>query len=129
MQWTASGGFTEAGVEPWLPMGDASACNVAAQRDDPESMLHLCRDLIALRRDRRDLHAGAYEGLESDEQVWAWRRGERTVVAFHHGESPVEVALPRGRVLIGTDRGRDGETVDGPIRLEPWEAIVLEESD
>src|SRR5918996_1543570 len=33
MQWTPSGGFTEAGIEPWLPIGDASSCNVAAQRD------------------------------------------------------------------------------------------------
>ena len=36
MQWSAEpgAGFTEAGVEPWLPFGDTEAHNVAAQRDD-----------------------------------------------------------------------------------------------
>ena len=37
---------------PWLPFGDL-AVNVAAQRDDPGSTLHLVRDLIALRRATR----------------------------------------------------------------------------
>ena len=34
------------------------ATNVAAQRDDPGSTLHLTRDLIALRREAPDLRAG-----------------------------------------------------------------------
>jgi glycosidase len=39
-------GFTDG--EPWLPYGDL-AINVAAQRDDPRSMLALHRRLLALR--------------------------------------------------------------------------------
>ena len=35
---------------PWLPLGDVAAANVAAQRDDPGSVLTLCRDIIAFRR-------------------------------------------------------------------------------
>ena len=42
-------GFTAAGVTPWLPMADAPV-NVADQRADPGSVLHLVRDVIALRR-------------------------------------------------------------------------------
>ena len=52
-------GFTEPGVEPWLPIGSRDR-NVADQRDDPDSILTLTRDLIALRKHRRLLH-GAYE--------------------------------------------------------------------
>ena len=57
MQWSAEpgAGFTDGGVEPWLPFGDTGAHNVADQRDDPGSTLHLVRDLIALRRERADL--------------------------------------------------------------------------
>ena len=44
------GGFTAAGVRPWLPLGDTEASSVERQRSDPDSMLHLARDLIALRR-------------------------------------------------------------------------------
>jgi alpha-glucosidase len=60
MQWTAEpgAGFTDGG-EPWLPIGDAAAVNVAAQRGDPGSVLNLVRDLIALRRARADLRGGA----------------------------------------------------------------------
>ncbi len=129
MQWTGdpTGGFTLPGVEPWLPTGDAATCNVADQREDPGSVLHLCRDLIALRRSRPDLRAGAYVALEATSEAWVWRRGERTVVAVNHSDRPVEVVLGPGEVLIGTRRERDGELVGGATRLDPWEALVIAE--
>ena len=127
MQWTPDGGFTRAGVEPWLPMGDAAVRNVASQRDDPGSTLHLCRDLIALRRAREDLHSGAYAAIETPGGLWAWRRGTGTVVVVNHGEAPATLSLGTGEVLIGTNRERAGERVDGAVRLEPWEAVVVAE--
>ena len=30
-----------------------------------------------------------------------------------------------GHVLIGTDRARDGERVDGTLALEPWDGVVV----
>ena len=127
MQWTpeTDGGFTRAGVEPWLPVGDTASCNVADQLDDPRSMLHLCRDLIALRRDRPDLRSGGSSGVGSPDEAWAWRRGHDTVVAVNDSELPIDAPLERGRILIGTDRERDDDEVDGSIRLDPWEAVVV----
>jgi alpha-glucosidase len=125
MQWTPDGGFTGSDAEPWLPMGDAASCNVAAQRDDPGSMLHLSRDLIAIRRARPDLHSGSYQALEAADGIWAWRRGEATTVILNHGERPADFRTESATVLIGTDRERDGERVDGTVRLDPWEALVL----
>ena len=54
MQWDGSptGGFTT-GV-PWLPPVDPERRNVADQRDDPDSLLSLYRDLLAWRRHVRD---------------------------------------------------------------------------
>ncbi len=129
MQWTGArgAGFTPPGVEPWLPIGDAAACNVADQRADSGSVLHLCRDLIALRRTRADLRVGAYEAIEAPDAAWAWRRGERTVVAANPSDRPAEVPLAPGEVLIGTRRERDGELVGGATRLDPWEALVVAE--
>jgi alpha-glucosidase len=49
MQWNRDGDFTMG--TPWLPMVDPEACNVADQRDDPDSLLNLYRRLIAARRD------------------------------------------------------------------------------
>jgi alpha-glucosidase len=124
MQWARAGGFTGAGVEPWLPMGAAETRNVADQRADRGSMLHLCRDLLALRRDREDLHAGVYEALEGPEGVWVWRRGASTLVAVNYGDERSQLSAG-GKILIGTERSRDGERVDGAVRLDPWEAVVI----
>jgi len=50
MQWDASGGFTTG--RPWLPMVDPHERNVTDQREDPDSLLNLYRNLIARRKDR-----------------------------------------------------------------------------
>ena len=126
MQWTAAGGFSRTDVEPWLPMGRANACNVADQRGDPESVLHLCRDLIALRRRHLDLRTGDYEPIETPPEVWAWRRGAGTVVALNCSDGPVDLPIA-GAVLLSTRRERDGERVDAELSLDPWEAAILAE--
>ncbi len=124
MQWSAEpgAGFSPDGARPWLPFGDL-ARNVAAQRDDPGSTLHLVRDLIALRRERADLRDGDYETLPAPAGAWAWRRGERTCVALNLSDAAVRVELD-GTVLIATDRARDGAEFDGT--LAPWQGVVLD---
>jgi alpha-glucosidase len=126
MPWSAEpgAGFTEPGVEPWLPLGDVTA-NVADQRRDPGSVLNLVRDTIALRRASADLRTGAYAQLEAPEGAWAYRRGEGTVVALNLSGRPVLVAGVAGRVAIATDRARDGEAVSEEVELGPWEGLVV----
>jgi alpha-glucosidase len=119
------GGFTEAGVEPWLPLGDAAACNVEDQREDPASILSLTRDLIALRRSRPDLATGPYRSLEASPGTWAWARGDRIVVVVNLTDGDGVVDGVSGTVLLGSDRGRDGDAVDGAVRLSGWEAVVV----
>jgi alpha-glucosidase len=125
MPWSAEpgAGFTTADAEPWLPIG--SGHDVAAQREDPGSTLHLVRDLIALRRERPDLRAGAYATLPAPEGAWAYRRGDGTAVALNLSDAPVTVQGLSGRVLVGTARDREGASVDGALELGPWEAAVL----
>ncbi len=128
MPWcnAPGGGFTEPGVRPWLPFGDLAATNVEDQQADPDSMLHLARDLITLRREVADLHAGAYRTRTATPGTWAWDRGDRMVVALSMSDGPGVVDGVTGRVRIGTDRTRDGEPVDGAVRLRGWEAVVVE---
>jgi alpha-glucosidase len=122
MPWTPDGGFTEGG-EPWLPEGDPAACNVADQRVDGGSVLHLVRDAIALRRERDDLRSGAYATLPAPRGAWAYRRGDGTVVALNLSNEPLTIDVA-GTTLIGTDRSREGEPFDGT--LAPWTAVVLD---
>ncbi len=128
MQWRdgPGAGFTAPGVQPWLPFGDLDAYNVDAQRDDPDSMLSLTRDLIALRRVTPELQGGAYRSLAPSPGAWAWSRGDRVVVmvGMSDGESTLEGFS--GSVLLGTDRRRVGERVDGALRVRGWEALVAE---
>jgi alpha-glucosidase len=117
-------GFTEPGVEPWLPFG--SGLGVAAQRDDPGSVLSLARDLLAIRRERTDLRQSPYASLPSPDGVWAWGRGDRYAVAANLGEAEVVVEGLRGKMLICTSRERDGEQVQAGLRLRPFEGALLE---
>jgi alpha-glucosidase len=98
---------------------------VADQRSDPASHLHLCRDLIALRRETPELRSGDYASLPSPDGVWAWRRGEDIDVAVNLSGEAASLPLGPATIEIGTDRSRDGEIVDGELRLGPWEGAVL----
>jgi glycosidase len=106
MQWDATpcGGFTDG--EPWLPLTDPAARNVAGQGDDPGSLLTLYRELIALRRGL----GGGFELLDAPDGVLAYRRGEHLVAINLSGE---ERAVPEhGEVVLRTD----GSTGTGALR-------------
>jgi alpha-glucosidase len=127
MQWTADpgAGFTRPGVRPWLPIGDAAAVNVADQRADAGSTLHLTRDLIALRRREADLRSGDYETLATPAGAWAWRRGEGHAVALNLSDAEVAIEGLEGTIAIATDRSRDGEAVAGALTLPPAQGVVI----
>jgi alpha-glucosidase len=128
MQWDASptGGFSKPGVEPWLPYGDAAAYNVADQRTDPSSMLSLARDLVGLRDAIPELRDGDYATIVTDDRnVWAWRRGERVVVACNMSDAAAVVDGVRGVIRACTDRAREDEAVDGRLSLQPWAAAIV----
>jgi alpha-glucosidase len=127
MLWTAAegGGFTERAERCWLPAGDPERANVAAQRDDPGSMLSLCRDLIRLRRELPALRTAPYATIPAPARTWAWRRGDGAAVALNLGERPASVDGIRGRIAVATARARDGERVTGRLRLGPWEGAVI----
>jgi alpha-glucosidase len=128
MHWrnVPGGGFTTATTKPWLPLGDLAAYNVEDQRADPASILTLTRDLIALRKRSPDLQTGAYTSLPSPSGVWAWRRGDGTAVVANLSDNDETLEGVGGRVLIGTDRGRDGDSLHRSITLRGWEALVVQ---
>jgi alpha-glucosidase len=128
MQWSSAegAGFTDPGIKPWLPIGNASDRNVETQMADPGSMLWLARDLISLRRGSSDLTAGSYKSLDSEDQVWCFARGDHTIVALNLGDDPSDIEGLNGSIRISTDRHRDGEPLDGAVVLQGWQGIVIE---
>ena len=96
MPWdgSANAGFTSG--EPWLPLNaDWPARNVAAQQADPESMLTLHHDLLALRRAHTPLRSGDLRLLDSDRDVLAYERvlgDARVVIGLNLGASEASFA-------------------------------------
>lgn len=108
--------------DPWLPLDET--VDVASQRDDPDSVLTLCRSLLALRRRVPGLREGGYEELRLGGTTWAWRRGEATVAA-NLADDLVAVELPPGTIRLSTSTGRGEQRVAGEVALAPWEVLVL----
>jgi alpha-glucosidase len=131
MQWRAApgGGFTAPASTPWLPLGDVRACNVADQRAAAGSVLHLVRDVIALRRATPDLRLGAYAPWPTPdaEGLWAWRRGIGHLVALNLSESAAQLAVPGATVCLRTDGGVSARTerVERTVDVGPWEGAIM----
>jgi alpha-glucosidase len=129
MQWSATegAGFTEPGVDPWLPVGDLAAFNVAAQQGDADSILALTRALIALRRRSDDLRRGDYLTVDSPDGTWVYRRGDRTLIALNLSEDGAVIRGAGGVVVLHSDGESAGETVRGNLELDPWSAAIVDE--
>ena len=98
---------------------------MADQRPDPGSMVSLCRDLVGLRKAIPDLHAGGYALHTAAGGLWAWRRGERTLVALNLDDAPAVVNRVQGVLRISTRRDRDEVRVDGTLELGSWEGAIV----
>jgi oligo-1,6-glucosidase/alpha-glucosidase len=123
MPWDGSpnAGFSTA--EPWLPLNpDWPTRNVAAQEEEPGSMLHLYRRLLALRRDRPALALGSWNALDAPPGVLAYER--------RHGDARLtillnltagRVAMPWQGAPILSTLASDAE----PGALHPNEGLIL----
>ena len=89
------------------------------------AVLTLTHDLIALRRAHPDLHSGSYRSVPAPEGVWAWARGADFTVVVNTTGAEQTVTPITGRIEIAGDRRRDGEAVNGPLYLAPYDACVI----
>ena len=120
-------------LRPWLPLPpDGDTRNRAAQRRDPNSILHLYRRLLTLRRATPALQTGKAELLDAPDGVLAIRRRSEdaeeatcTIVVNMTGQ-PVhvhELGLV-GDVLVASD----DPGASGPFSgvLGPDQAVIIE---
>ena len=133
VQWddSPSAGFTTG--TPWIAVNpDHAEVNVAAQRDDPDSVLSHYRRLIALRRQEPAVVEGDFTMLlPQDERVYAFTRRlggtELLVLGNFSGEQvaapvPDAAAWAAAEVLVGSVQ-TDGTEAE-PLVLAPWEGRV-----
>jgi len=122
--WKASGA-----TEPWLPFPPESETrNVQAQRADPDSILHLYRRLLAVRRGSEALRAGDQELLDAPPGVVAFRRtagDEMWTVLVNTSGDEHEVPLDGSHRVVVTSDARHSEALAYSGRLGPDQALVL----
>lgn len=98
--WTADGpsfGFGQ--LAPWLPQPETfGALSAEAQQADEDSMLHLYRRAIQLRREHFGLSL-RFSMVEAGEGILHFRHGDVEVIA-NMGDSPIPIPTPHGEVLL-----------------------------
>lgn len=135
MQWDASpnAGFSAADVTPWLPLAaDYARVNVAAEGQDPRSMLSLTRRLLALRRATPALHSGSYQPVNqpnSDCFVYLRQAGsERWLVALNFAAVDHTLTLPlagTGQLVLSSQLDRDESVSLNGLHLRPHEGCLI----
>jgi alpha-glucosidase len=127
MPWTSgpNSGFSD--VEPWLPLASSDpALTVERQREDSESVLHLFRSLVRLRRERPALAVGAYRSLPAPEGVFSferWHPQGPVHVHLNFGPAPREIELAGGRVLLSTAGSPSGAA---RLTLAAYQGVIVE---
>ena len=133
-QWDDSenAGFTFG--TPWLPLNpNYTAINLAAQREDPDSVWNFYRKLIRLRNDPAWRETVVYGRLEpylpEQTNLMAYFRrsaAQTLLVLGNFQNAPQSAALPGpvGEVLINNIHTFRQES--GTMYLEPWQFVVLE---
>ncbi len=135
MQWDDSpnAGFTTPDATPWLPpAADYRTRNVAAQEDDPASMLSLYRALTELRRAEPALNRGAYEEVDFGvPDVLAYRRtwagSDGFLVVLNLGREARDIPLPKDfGVILSTNTTRRERSIGVvPHVLNANEGIII----
>jgi maltose alpha-D-glucosyltransferase/alpha-amylase len=131
MQWGRLGavpGPGEPAQSRYLPTDPApDAPTVSRSLADPGSLLHLVRDLVALRHADPRLDAGAPLQVLAAGYPMAYTRGDdgSLLVVLNPGSAPVSLPLPArlpGSVLIGTGV----EVDDDVVRLDGFGHAVID---
>jgi alpha-glucosidase len=116
------------GEAPWLPFPpDSSSANASVQREDPGSVLHLYRRLLAARKASPALQLGDLSLLPAPDGVLAWRRdfeGDLRIVVVNFKEEAVGFPIAGDfETQIASDGEGENERYTG--RLEADQALVL----
>jgi alpha-glucosidase len=125
---TPLAGFTTG--RPWLPLGaDHAVLNVAALEHDDGSLLHLYRELIALRRRCPTLVTGTLPAIAAEGSILRYERsgsGKRLLILLNLGDDPAHTSTDSGVVIASTCRCRDGEKVTGMVELKGAQGLVID---
>jgi alpha-glucosidase len=133
MQWDATDNAGFSTVAPWLPLADDFAReNVANLEADAQSILHLYKALIGLRRQMPALQSGDYVPVAADGDLLMyrrWRDGSTATIVLNLGGEPVSLESNAkglaGEILLSTLMDRNGEKITGTLDLRGNEGVII----
>jgi alpha-glucosidase len=139
MQWNDSNNAGFSKTKPWLPVPPSyKTHNVAAEVKDPNSILSVYRQVLALRKSEPALANGTYMPLnEADPNVLAYLRNDKdkneaVLVLLNMSATPQKVPLnlepagfsaPKLSVLLSTSATPPATAPDG-ITIAPFAALI-----
>jgi alpha-glucosidase len=134
MQWTGGTGAGFTTGSPWLPFAaDFTANNVAALRQQPNSILSLYHRLIELRRAEPALSVGTFSSLPVNDNAMAYLRkaGDRRLLimlnfASHPSGFDPSVLEAQARLLLSTHLDRQQEQLGVDFQLRGDEGVIIE---
>lgn len=143
MQWDDSehAGFSH--HQPWIPANpNAAEINVQSNQNNPDSILHLYRKLIHIRKESSALMYGKYECIISEhKQIFAYTRewdDEHWMIILNFSRSEAEVQLDQhladrlknAELIIGTHGAHSEQIAEDArehrtVTLRPYESLVF----
>jgi alpha-glucosidase len=135
MQWDATDNAGFSTAPPWLPLADDFPHeNVANLEADAQSILHLYKALIGLRKRLPQLQSGDYVPVAADGDLLLYRRqidGSAATVVLNLGGEPVSIesdaADLKGEILLSTSLDRHGEKITDTLDLRGNEGVIIAE--
>lgn len=136
MQWTAEKNAGFSTKEPWLPVAKGYRnTNVAAQQDDPDSLLDFYKRLLAVRNREPALQTSLYRPIAAPENLWVFQRekeGDRFLIAAnfdsrkkHEFDVSNFIPNPVGEIVLSTLRRNEGEPFDRTLKLAKEEGVLI----
>lgn len=140
MQWSGeiNSGFSAPSVQTWLPVNPnyAAGVNVAAQENEPSSLLNFYRRLIRLRQTTPALIEGSYEVLDTNNDTClAFLRREDAarqtcLVAFNFSDTTQTLSFDRregkASCLFSSEERTDQIFSLKRLELAPFEVLIAQ---
>lgn len=135
MQWddTANAGFSPGAIQTWLPVNQnyADGIHVSAQRSDENSLLHVYREMIALRNNNIALQVGIFRDLEPEnENALIFLReaeSQTCLVVINFSAETLQVELEVGGNILYSTETRGNRFDGAQVEIAPFEILIVEQ--
>jgi alpha-glucosidase len=136
MQWKneANGGFSPAGITPWLPVNPdySSGVNVMDQMKDPDSLLSFYQKTMAMRKAHKALSMGEFQLLsgQPNDILYYTRSFENEAISIllNMDSKPHEIKLDKNlkiENILLTNVENSEERISRQLTLLPYQGIVF----